>query len=76
MRYHETKEGCWKFGGQKVVRVKIGGRRLMSPARAVYETVHGELPFNVVLEARCGDPDCFNPEHMTVRATISDHAGT
>lgn len=40
--------------------------------RHVYEAIHGEIPFGMVVRHRCDNDRCFNPAHLEI-GTLADN---
>ena len=64
--------GCWEIKtnldtkGYAMVRVFDGHRPLHSLRchRALYEILHGKIPVGLVIDHKCRNPSCCNPEHL------------
>jgi hypothetical protein len=59
--------GCWiwlrSYGGNGYGQCPSGGRN-HNAHRAVYEELRGPVPNGCVLDHKCRNPSCVNPDHM------------
>ena len=63
----DTATGCWNWNGAtsqgRAGFVVIDGREVRA-YRFLYERENGPIPEGLVLDHRCRNPRCVNPEHL------------
>lgn len=69
----KTSQGCWIWKGASdgwgyghFFILENGKRKIVYPARWLYERTVGKIPPGRVLRYSCGRPSCINPAHKTL----------
>lgn len=73
----QIKEGCWtwtggKVGGYGALTVGARGQGHIRAHRMSYILHKGEIPPGMMVLHNCDNPECTNPEHLTL-GTASDN---
>ncbi len=68
-RHVVSDNGCWNWIGAKSERgygrLGVDGKTLFAH-RFYYEKYKGAIPHGLVIDHRCRNPSCVNPEHLDV----------
>ena len=63
-----TTSGCWEWQAGKnrhgYGQCTVGYRKKALAHRYAYELRYGQIPKGAVLDHRCANPSCVNPEHL------------
>ena len=69
--------GCWLWNGAKrkglgIIRVQIrNGSTTYSVHRIAYAVWIGDAPAGATLEQTCGNRDCVNPNHQSIKPGLT-----
>jgi hypothetical protein len=84
LRYVDQSGGpdaCWPWtgsrgsGGYGAAYIRRDGRRIRNKAhRAVYQTLYGDLPRDVLVLHNCHNPICCNPAHLRPGSQLDNMA--
>lgn len=55
--------GCWEFNQKGYASVKVDGKSIFA-ARLSYKEFVGPIPRGHIINRKCGNKKCINPEHL------------